>query len=330
MRASLPDPPFPECPPPDAADVAACRARLRNGSRSFYAASFLLPDDMAEAATSLYAFCRVVDDVVDDDARADDAIDQLAERLRRAYAGDPLPEPEDRAFAAIVARYGVPRALPEGLLEGMRWDAEGRRYETFPELRAYCARVAATVGAMMTCVMGGRSADTVARACDLGVAMQLSNVARDVGEDARMGRLYLPAAWLREAGVDPDAWLADPQFRPELGAVLDRLLGAASELYARAVGGIGALPPACRPGIHAARLIYAEIGHEVRRRRMDSVSQRAIVPNWRKSVLVFRALGSALRAGAPSADPPLPETRFLVDAVVNETARSDDFVLTTD
>jgi phytoene synthase len=315
MRATLPEPPRPDLPPPDPADVAACRARLRNGSRSFYAASFLLPDEIADAATSLYAFCRIVDDIVDDEARSEDAIDLLSERLHRAYAGRPASEPEDRAFAAIVSRYEVPRTLPEGLLEGMRWDAEGRRYETFSDLRAYCARVAATVGAMMAVVMGGRERATLARACDLGVAMQLSNVARDVGEDARMGRLYLPEAWLREVGLDPVAWLQAPHYCPEIGEVVTRLLGEASALYGQAIGGIAALPSSCRPGIHAARLIYAEIGREVARRGLDSVSSRAIVPNWRKCVLVFRALGVAFVPGAPSEAPPLPETRFLVDAV---------------
>ena len=91
---------------------------------------------------------------------------------------------------------------------------EVRRYETLQDLDAYAARVAGSVGAMMTLVMGQRAPEIVARACDLGVAMQLTNIARDVGEDARAGRLYLPLQWLREAGIDPDAWLAKPVFTP--------------------------------------------------------------------------------------------------------------------
>ena len=91
--------------------------------------------------------------------------------------------------------------------------------------------------------MGARSADLIARACDLGVAMQLTNIARDVGEDARAGRLYLPRAWLREAGVDPVEWLATPRFRPEIAAVVARLLKHAEGLYARADAGIAGLDP---------------------------------------------------------------------------------------
>ena len=102
---------------------------------------------------------------------------------------------------------------------------------------------------MMTLVMGQRSPEIVARACDLGVAMQLTNIARDVGEDARAGRLYLPLSWLREVGIDPDAWMAKPVFNSQIAAVLRRLLDTADALYSRATFGIANLPATCRPGI---------------------------------------------------------------------------------
>ena len=132
----------------------------------------------------------------------------------------------------------VPRALPEALLEGMLWDADGRRYETLSEVRAYSARVAASVGGMMSVVMGGRSEETLARACDLGVAMQLSNIARDVGEDAILGRLYLPLEWLREEDLIPTSgWRRRRSACPWV--VVLRLLDEAARLYERAVPGIG-------------------------------------------------------------------------------------------
>ena len=146
--------------------------------------------------------------------------------------------------------------------------------------------------------------------------MQLSNVARDVGEDARMGRLYLPRQWFQDEGLDPDRWLARPQFSPELERILRRLLTRADAFYARSQGGIACLPRGCRPGMHAARLIYAEIGEEVRRRGHDSVSARAIVPNWRKGLLVFRAALAALRRDPLSTEPTVGEAQFLIDAVV--------------
>ena len=123
-----------------------------------------------------------------------------------------MPMAADRALASVIARYAIPRAVPQALLEGFAWDREGRRYETLADLTAYAARVAGTVGAMMALLMDERRPEVLARACDLGVAMQFSNIARDVGEDARAGRLYLPQEWLREAGLDPEAWLAAPVF----------------------------------------------------------------------------------------------------------------------
>lgn len=300
-----------------AADLKVCREMLRNGSRSFYLASFLLPARVSGAAAALYAFCRLVDDAVDVRDRAPDALPRLQDRLERAYAGRPLPEPVDRAFAATVASEGIPEALPRALLEGMGWDAEDRSYETLSDVLAYSARVAASVGAMMSVVMERPAPATVARACELGVAMQLSNIARDVGEDARLSRLYLPRSWMREAGVDPDAWLAAPAFTPELGQVVQRLLFEADALYARSARGIADLPLACRPGIHAARLIYAEIGREVQRRGGDSVSSRAVVGMGRKLLLLKPAVIASLRSAQPHADfAPLEEVQFLVDAVV--------------
>jgi phytoene synthase len=209
----------------DAADLAACRALLRDGSRSFDAASRLLPRAARDPATALYAFCRVADDAID--GGHGDELEALRTRLAQAYEGSPAPTPVDRAFAAVVRQYALPRILPEALLEGFAWDAHGRRYADLSELRSYAVRVAGTVGAMMALLMGVRDPEGLAAAIDLGVAMQLTNIARDVGEDARAGRLYLPLAWLREAGIDPDRFLACPRHSEAVAAVIQRLLDAA-------------------------------------------------------------------------------------------------------
>jgi phytoene synthase len=298
-----------------AADLAACAALLQGGSRTFFAAALILPRGLRRSATALYAFCRLADDAVDNGGGLR-ALAQLDERLDRAYAGRPLDFAADRAFADVVARHGIPRALPAALIEGFAWDAEGRRYETLADLRAYAARVAGSVGAMMAMLMGARAPQVIARACDLGVAMQLTNIARDVGEDASLGRLYLPLAWLRGAGIDPDAFLARPKPTPALGAAVRRLLAAADFLYARAAAGIAALPLPCRPGMHAARLLYAEIGREVEKLGLDSVSRRAVVPPARKVRLLAAALSATTAAGPVDPSPALAETRFLVDAVL--------------
>jgi phytoene synthase len=296
---------------------------IRGGSRSFYTASLLLPEDAREAAYALYGFCRLSDDAVDVEGRQADAVGRLRDRLGRVYAGDPSPEPVDRALADAVRRFAIPRVLMEALLEGLEWDVAGRDYETLGEVQAYAARVAGSVGAMMATLMGARTPDLVARACDLGVAMQLTNIARDVGEDARMGRLYLPRAWLREAGLDPTAFLANPRFSPRLAGVIARLLRRAEELYTRADGGIARLDPAFRPAIFAARHLYAEIGALLSRRGLDSVGRRTSVSAGRKLWLLGRAVRQAMVS--PPVDigaAPLPETRFLVEAVERETPRA--------
>lgn len=302
-----------------AADRTACRSLIRNGSKSFYLASLLLPAKVREPSYALYAFCRLADDAVDGQATGCGlaAVARLRARLDAVYDGRPENVAVDRAFTEVVERYAIPRVLPEALIEGFAWDAEGRRYETLSDLQAYGVRVAGSVGAMMALLMGARSPEAVSRACDLGVAMQLTNIARDVGEDARAGRLYLPRVWLREAGLDPDAWLAAPAFETALGEIVARLLDTAEALYLRAGPGIAGLPAACRPGIYAARYLYAEIGREVARRGHDSVSSRAVVARSRQKALLWRALASAVMSARAEAHAPLAEAAYLVDAVSN-------------
>lgn len=308
------------------ADLTACRNLLRGGSRSFYAASFLLPQRFRDPAMALYAFCRIADDAIDDLPDAESkarALVVLYDRLDRIYAGNPIDDPADRALADVVVRFAMPKELLVALLEGFQWDSEERRYEDLSGVYAYSARVAGTVGAMMTTLMGARSPELVARACDLGVAMQLTNICRDVGEDARAGRIYLPLSWMREAGIEPDEWLKNPEFTPEIAAIIRRLLDIADTLYQRSDAGIAALPMGCRAGINAARYLYAEIGRQLERQGLDSITRRAVVPPTRKMQLIAPILGNAVISSRPCDAPSLPETQFLVDAVVAATPQSD-------
>ncbi|WP_439574777.1 phytoene/squalene synthase family protein [Phreatobacter sp.] len=305
---------------PDPGDLAACRDLLRVGSKSFFAASVLLPAAVRDPATVLYAFCRVADDAVDlsDDAAA--AVLRLGARLDAIYAGLPADDPVDRALAVVVQSHALPRALFDALIDGLAWDAEGRSYATLSDLIAYSARVAGTVGALMTLLMGCRDPHALARACDLGVAMQLTNIARDVGEDARAGRLYLPLDWLAEAGLPAGSLGSEVAFDPRVAVVVRRLLAEADRLYRRSEGGITALPLACRPAIHAARLIYAEIAVLLAARGFDSITHRAVVPRHRKVALLARALvdtGFGTRSGRERA---LAEVQFLIDAVETQDA----------
>lgn len=303
-----------------ARDIIACRAMLQENSRTFFAASLLLPKAVREPSLALYAFCRVADDAVDLQADKHGAVADLTDRLIRLYDGRPSETSADRAFAEVAARFAIPREIPQALIEGFAWDAEFRRYESLSDLYAYAARVAGTVGVMMALLMGARSASALARACDLGVAMQLSNIARDVGEDAAEKRLFLPQQWMRAEGIEPDSWLAKPAFTPALGRVVQRLLAAADVLYERVGQGINELPATCRPGISAARTLYQEIGRQVERNRLDSVTQRAVVSGRRKAALLSRDLILPTSRSVVAALAPLDETAFLVDAVVKSDA----------
>lgn len=305
------------------ADIDACRALLKNGSKTFHAASFLLPRRIREPASALYAFCRLADDAVDMGGHADEVLQDLRKRLDRAYQGRPVSCPADRALAAAVERFSIPQAVPEALIEGFAWDFAARRYETLHDLEAYAARVAGTVGVMMTMIMGVREPAALARACDLGIAMQLTNIARDVGEDARNGRLYLPLQWLEEEGVDAERWLTDPVFDERIAAVVARLLGEARRLYVRSEGGLAYLPRDCRSGIRAARLLYAEIGEYVAAAGYDSVSRRAVVPMSRKLALLVRAHASRRNRPSIAGDVVVEAARFLTCFAADTPAQGD-------
>jgi phytoene synthase len=311
-------------------DMEHCVEAIRHGSLSFHAASRLLPRRLRDPALALYAFCRLADDAVDLQPAKADAVLALHERLDLAYAGTPRDAPEDRAFAAVIEEFGMPRALPEALLEGLAWDAMERRYASLSDLRAYSARVAAAVGAMMCVLMRVRDPNALARACDLGVAMQLTNIARDVGEDAREGRLYLPTDWMVEAGVPPEDFLRDPQATPEVRAMVRRLLREADDRYARCDAGIAELPLSCRPGIFAARHIYGGINRRVRTGDYDTISQRARTTGRQKLgwvILAFlRGAGTAVMPRSPMLYArPLPETAFLVEAAGDPHAGASDW-----
>ncbi|MCV2875957.1 phytoene/squalene synthase family protein [Rhodobacteraceae bacterium XHP0102] len=308
-----------------AEDLAYCRAAIAEGSHSFDVASRILPRSVRDPALALYAFCRISDDAVDLSCNKAHAVLDLSARLDRIYSGAPVDYPADRAFAAVVRDFEMPRALPEALLEGLAWDATERRYHSLSDLRSYSARVASAVGAMMCVLMGVRSGDALARACDLGVAMQLTNIARDVGEDARAGRIYLPLDWLAEEGVDPDRLLADPRISPALRRINRRLLAEARRLYVRSEAGVSQLPFISRAGILAARHCYDAIGGAVARRGYDGITQRAYTTRGQKlGLLSYAALQAMIITLAPRCPilfaPPLEETRFLVEAAAQRQA----------
>jgi 15-cis-phytoene synthase len=291
------------------ADMALCRQMIRQGSKSFHLASLLLPSRYRESARSLYGFCRMADDLVDQAHAPQHAVEELTQRLDHIYAGTPGDAATDRAFADVVHRFTIPRAVPEALIEGFLWDADGKRYQTLSDVTAYAVRVAGTVGVMMSLVMGTRDEQALARAVDLGVAMQFSNIARDVVEDAAMGRLYLPEDWLIGHGLSRDGVLSDPLSG---GIAATRLVELAEDMYVRARSGIAVLPRSCRASINAARLLYREIGVRASALRHR---ERAVVSGTRKLALVSSAILETPILKQSSNEPCLAEGQFLLKSV---------------
>lgn len=295
--------------------MTECQRLLCHGSRSFHIASRFLPLPLRESASGLYAFCRVADDLVDLGGNPRAALTTLHHRLDQIYAGRPENHPVDRVLSQIVIDHRMPRGLLDALLEGFEWDAEGRNYETLSDVCDYGARVAGAVGVMMAILMGIKDHSSLARAADLGVAMQLTNICRDVGEDARAGRLYLPRALMREHGLEPEAFLHQPKPSAALSAVLRQLLLEADRRYVMADQGIRQLPRRCRPGILAARLLYSEIGKTVARNDYDCINRRAIVSGKRKCRILMRLFSNFSPAQELLLAPCAPENRFLIDTV---------------
>ncbi len=303
-------------------DMAQCREKLSGGSRSFWFASKLLPSTLRNDACGLYAFCREADDAIDEGDDPSAALVTLHQRLDRVYAGEVDRHPTDRVLARVVAETGLPRALLNALLEGFEWDAAEKRYDSLSAVYDYSARVAGAVGVMMSVLMGIRDPAALARAADLGVAMQLTNICRDVGEDARAGRVYLPLNMLDDAGIDPSALIANPTFNPALGELVHTLLNDADRLYRRAESGIPSLPVGCRPGIYAARLLYAGIGTRLRALGYNSIDQRAVLGTTGKLGLLAATVGAFTLNQRELHTPALPECQFLVDAA--QTAPQPD------
>jgi phytoene synthase len=267
----------------------------------------------------LYAFCRRADDAVDSDT--DNAvglrrIEFLRKRLDQVYAGNAGDDAIDRAFAAVVEKHAIARALPEALLAGMEMDARGQRYDSESPLLLYCFRVASTVGLMMTRVMGPSDDSAYLHAAELGVAMQLTNIARDVGEDARRGRVYLPSDLCEDHGFDPTTLATLPVATQPLKEVVRALLQRAREHYQSADRGIPLLPRDCRLAIASSRHIYSGIGDAVAANDYDSIRTRAYVTLAGKLLRVLRALPALFTT--PRHDNPVvahDELRKLVRAV---------------
>ena len=257
---------------------AACRNIIREHSKSFYLSARLLPPPKCLAVLALYAYCRRSDDLVDRAtagmplAEATAALDEWAALTRPLHpAGD---DPVLHAWADVRRRFGIPQALADELLAGVRMDLTHTRYATWGDLWIYCYRVASTVGLMSMHITGALDGRAAPYAILLGVALQLTNILRDVGEDARVGRIYLPLEDLNRFGVAPRD-LLDGCNDERVCALLRFEIARARRLYAAAWPGIALLAPDSRFGVAAAARVYQGILDQIEAQAYDVFNARA-------------------------------------------------------
>jgi len=284
-----------------AALVEAARQSIARGSKSFAAASHLFAPPMRERAWLLYAWCRACDDLADgqDHGHGMTRIDDAPARLARltalteaALAGEETGEMPFDALRIVAAETGLPAAFARDHLAGFARDAAEWRPASEAELLDYCYQVAGVVGCMMAVAMGVAPDDeaTLDRACELGLAFQLANIARDVAEDASVGRCYLPADWLAEAGIARDALLADPA---RLVPLVRRLTDRAAQFEASARHGTPALPFRAAWAVLAAARIYGGIGRKVAALGARALEQRVSTSGGEKLAAIVSAWNEA-------------------------------------
>jgi phytoene synthase len=278
--------PEPERPPLALSEAyRICFQITRQHSRSFFLSTQLLPAEKRRAIRALYAFCRISDDLVDQ-PRAD-AAQALAAWVALVHA--PRPPADNAVLLAwndTLECYDVPRGLPDELLAGIAMDLTVNRYATFENLWLYCYRVASVVGLISMHIIGHR-AGAAPYAIKLGVALQLTNILRDVGEDARRGRVYLPHEDLERFGLRDDDIL-NGRRDAAFCALMRFEIARANRLYAEAWPGIALLNPDGQLAIGAAAEIYRGILGAIGANGYDVFARRAYVPLARKLLLLWR------------------------------------------
>ena len=270
-----------------------CRQVTQLASKTFYWGSLFLPPQKRSAVWAVYAFCRLVDDIVDEacppsstprpghlnaSCTPEESLAYWRSSLERIYAGeDTFDHPIHLAWRDMLARYPVPLEPVVDLLQGVAMDLAVSRYETFDDLYRYCYRVAGTVGLLTCPIFGYSDAAALPLAVDLGVALQLTNILRDVGEDALRDRIYLPLDEMRYFGYSEEelkAGIINDAFRDLMRYQMTR----ADEYYRRAQPGITLLSPDCRLAVRLSGTLYHRILDRIQLNNYNVFTKRASVP----------------------------------------------------
>ena len=302
---------------------------IREGSRSFYAASLLFEEGIREQAWLLYAWCRRCDDLADaqqrggklgEQAGAERRITAIRLLTERAFEGLPTADAAFDAFGLVARETGITEQMAEDVIGGFALDAEGWRPRSERELMVYCFHVAGAVGVMMGRVMGVRDDSWMLdRACDLGIAFQLANIARDLAEDADAGRCYIPMEWLAEEDIEPGQEMK-PHHRQEMADIAKRLIALMEQHEAAARLGAAKLSFRSRWAVLSAANIYGAIGREVVERGAHAWDHRVVIGRVEKLRHIARAFWEALLNREPEEAPEMPKwTRgeLMIEARMN-------------
>lgn len=261
---------------------ALCGKIAAEHSKSFYLASALLPSDKRAAARALYAFCRTVDDIVDETGAANRS--EELDYWRGIARGGLQPRPGDlvaQAWADTSSRCRIPTRYAIQLIDGVACDLTQSHYASFDDLATYCYGVASTVGLMSMHIVGFESNEAVPYAIRLGVALQLTNILRDVGEDLRAGRIYLPQDELAAYGIS-EVDLTRGEVTPRWRAFMRFQVARTRQLYAEAEGGIRFLTRDGQLAIGAASRFYQGILDAIEANDYNVFTQRAHLGMWGK------------------------------------------------
>ena len=298
--------------------VEQSRLMIVRGSKSFAGAAKFFDLATRSNVYLLYAWCRHCDDMIDGqelgfrpsvdvptpmDKRA--RLLALEQETTRCLTSGSV-EPQFRGLARVVAANRIESRYPFDLLAGLRMDVEGRTYRTLEEVFDYCYCVAGTVGIMMATIMGVRTLPQLRCACDLGIAFQLTNIARDIIDDHQNGRVYLPTDWLTQHGLTLET-LSHNACRPQLSLIANQLLDVADTYYRSAAGGLPALSFRSAWAVATAGSVYRAIGLEIRRQGPAAWDRRARVSSWRKLAGAGEGLIAALHALASRRFHKLPD-----------------------
>lgn len=258
------------------------------GSKSFSLAARFFPRDLQIGAIQIYHWCRFVDDVVDEKKGNIEEVQVLTSKVWNS--DEPLDLPYESLRAAAL-KYQIPETYAQDLLKGMIIDSKNQRFQDLSALKYYCYCVASTVGLMMSHVIGLFHTGALAQAAELGIAMQLTNIARDIKEDYVRGRIYLPKEWLKEMNLSESHLYEDTE---KLFELVKRLIHESELYYEKGRSGISELPLRGAIAVTLASLFYREIGREILRQKERALFRRTVVSKRRKLMLTLQGLGEIL------------------------------------